>query len=70
MEVYNYVSYAKAFELGVSNPNMTKIAKALFKPIIDLDGVVNRSGNMYTILLRIYWVLLQIRLKNVRCIHQ
>lgn len=49
MEVYNYVSYAKAFELGVSNPNMTKIAKALFKPIIDLDGVVNRSGNMYTI---------------------
>ena len=49
MEIYNYVSYARAFECGISQPNMTKIAKTLFKPIIDLDGVVNRVGNLYTI---------------------
>lgn len=49
MRVYNYASFARAFEKGVSKPNMTKIAKALFEPIIDLDGVVNRNGNLYTI---------------------
>lgn len=49
MRVYNYASFARAFEKGVSKPNMTKIAKALFKPIVDLDGVVNRNGNLYTI---------------------
>lgn len=49
MRVYNYASFARAFEKGVSKPNMTKIAKALFEPIIDLDGVVNRVGNPYVI---------------------
>ena len=49
MKVYNYASFARAFEKGVSKPNMTKIAKALFKPIVELDGVVNRNGNIYTI---------------------
>ncbi|NBK77441.1 hypothetical protein D5272_02280 [bacterium D16-76] len=47
MEVYNYAAFAKAFELGVTKPNMTKIAKALFEPIVSLDGVVNRVGNLY-----------------------
>lgn len=49
MQVFNYGAYARAFELGVTKPNMTKIAKALFEPIVTLDGVVNRVGNLYTI---------------------
>ena len=49
MEVYNYAAFARAFELGVTKPNMTKIAKALFEPIVSLDGVVNRVGNLYVI---------------------
>lgn len=49
MQVFNYAAYARAFELGVTKPNMTKIAKALFEPIISLDGVVNRAGNLYVI---------------------
>lgn len=28
MQVFNYGAYARAFELGVTKPNMTKIAKA------------------------------------------
>jgi hypothetical protein len=48
MAVFNYGSYARAFELGISNPNMTKIARSLFEPIFDLDGVFNRAGNPYT----------------------
>ena len=47
MMVYNYASYARSFELGVSNPNMTKVARALFEPIFSLDGVTNRNGNPY-----------------------
>lgn len=49
MRIFNYAAYAKAFELGVSKPNMTKIAKALFEPIVSFDGVVNHVGNLYTI---------------------
>lgn len=49
MQVYNYAAFARAFELGVTKPNMTKVAKALFEPIVDLDGVVNRVGNLYVI---------------------
>lgn len=49
MQVYNYAAFAKVFEIGVTKPNMTKIAKALFEPIVSLDGVVNRVGNLYVI---------------------
>lgn len=49
MRVYNYAAYAKVLELGVSKPNMTKIAKALFKPIVEMEGVVNRAHNPYVI---------------------
>ena len=49
MQVYNYASFARVFELGVTKPNMTQIAKVLFEPIISLDGVVNRAGNPYVI---------------------
>lgn len=49
MLVYNYAAFARIFELGVTKPNMTKIARALFEPITMLDGVVNRAGNMYVI---------------------
>ena len=49
MRVYNYAAYAKVFEKGVPNPNMTVIAKVLFEPIISMDGVVNRVGNPYVI---------------------
>ena len=49
MRIYNYAAFARVFELGVTKPNMTKIAKALFEPIISLDGVVNRVGNPYVI---------------------
>lgn len=30
MRIFNYASYAKAIELGIANPNMTKIATSLF----------------------------------------
>ncbi|MDK2942240.1 MAG: hypothetical protein PWP56_1753 [Acetobacterium sp.] len=49
MHVFNYASYAQTLELGISKPNMTKIAIALFEPIINLEGVLNRNGNPYTI---------------------
>ena len=49
MQVFNFGAYAKAFEKGVSNPNMTKIVKALFEPIISVDGVVNRLNKPYVI---------------------
>lgn len=49
MRVYNYWTFAKAFELGVSNPNSTKIAKALFEPIVRLEDIVNQNGNPYVI---------------------
>lgn len=49
MQVYNYAAFARVFEIGVTKPNMTKIAKALFEPIVSLDGVVNRVGNLYVI---------------------
>ncbi len=49
MRVFNYAAYAKTIELGIAKPNMTKIAKALFQPIIDFPGVVNHVGNLYTI---------------------
>lgn len=49
MRIYNYAAFARVFELGVTKPNMTKIAKTLFEPIISLDGVVNRVGNPYVI---------------------
>lgn len=49
MRVFNYASYAQTLELGISKPNMTKIAKALFEPIISMDTVLNRNGNPYTI---------------------
>lgn len=49
MQVYNYAAFARAFELGVTKPNMTKIAKALFEPIVSLDSVANRVGNPYVI---------------------
>lgn len=48
MQVFNYAAYARVFELGVSKPNMTKIARALFEPIFQLDGLVNHVGNIYT----------------------
>lgn len=49
MRVYNYAAYARVLELGISKPNMTKIAKALFKSIVEMEGVVNRVGNPYVI---------------------
>ncbi|MDO5560593.1 MAG: hypothetical protein Q4F95_13515 [Oscillospiraceae bacterium] len=49
MRVFNYASYARTLELGISKPNMTKIAKALFEPVISMDTVLNRNGNPYTI---------------------
>lgn len=49
MGVFNYTTYAKNLEIGISKLNMTKIAKALFEPIIIQDGVVNQAGNPYTI---------------------
>ncbi len=49
MRVFNYASYAQTLELGISKLNMTKIAKALFEPIINMDTVLNRNGNPYTI---------------------
>lgn len=49
MQAYNYAAYARVFALGVSKPNMTKIAKALFEPVISADGVFNRFGDPYTI---------------------
>lgn len=49
MQVFNYASYARALEFGVSKPNMTKIAKALFEPIVGAEGVVNRAHNPYVI---------------------
>lgn len=49
MKVYNYAAFARVFELGVTKPNMTKIAQALFEPIVCLDGVFNRVGNLYVI---------------------
>lgn len=49
MQAFNYGSYARAFELGVSKPNMTKIAKALFYPIVEAEDVVNRAQNYYVV---------------------
>lgn len=49
MQYFNYASYAKAFEKGISDPNMTMIAKALFEPIISADHVLKRKGNIYVI---------------------
>lgn len=49
MRIFNYANYYKAFELGVAKPNMTKITKALFEPIVGLEDVVNRNGNPYVI---------------------
>ena len=48
MQVFNYAAYAKTFELGVSKPNMTKIARVLFEPVFQLEDLVNRAGNPYT----------------------
>lgn len=49
MRVIDYASYAQTLELGISKPNMTKIAKALFESIISMYTVLNRVGNSYTI---------------------
>lgn len=49
MRVFNYGVYATTLEKGIANPNMTKIAKALFEPIINNEGVVNHVGNPYHI---------------------
>lgn len=49
MQIYNYAAFARVFELGITKPNMTKIAQTLFEPIIQLDGVFNRAGNPYSI---------------------
>lgn len=43
MSVYNYAAYAKVFSKGVVAPNMTKIAKILFEPIISLGECVTRK---------------------------
>ena len=37
------------FSKGIIKPNMTKIAKILFEPIIGLGDCVNRHGEPYTI---------------------
>lgn len=49
MRIFNYAAYAKTLELGIVKPNKTKIARALFEPIINHDGVFNRFGEPYTI---------------------
>ena len=49
MRVYNYASFAKVFSKGIIKPNMTKIAKILFEPVISLGDCVNRHGEPYTI---------------------
>lgn len=49
MRIFNYASYAKAIELGIANPNMTKIATSLFQPIINIPYLRNQKGNPYHI---------------------
>lgn len=49
MRTFNYAAYARTIELGIASPNMTKIAKALFEPVISHKDVVNHLGNPYTI---------------------
>lgn len=49
MRVYNYASFAKVISEGIIKPNMTKVAKILFTPIIDLGKCVNRNGEPYCI---------------------
>ena len=49
MRVYNYASFAEVFSKGIIKPNMTKVAKILFEPIISLGDCVNRRGEPYTI---------------------
>ena len=49
MSVYNYAAYAKVFSKGVVAPNMTKIAKILFEPIISLGECVTRKNVPYVI---------------------
>ena len=49
MRIFNYANYYKAFELGVAKPNMTKITRALFEPIVSQEDVVNRNGNPYVV---------------------
>lgn len=49
MRVFNYSNYAKTLEIAIIKPNMTKIAKALFEPIISKDFVLNHVGNKYTL---------------------
>jgi hypothetical protein len=49
MRVFNYSNYAKTIEIGISNPNMTKIATNLFEPIINMPYVLNQKGNPYHI---------------------
>ena len=49
MRTFNYAAYARTIELGIASPNMTKIAQALFEPIISHEGVVNHLGNPYNI---------------------
>lgn len=41
--------FAKVFSKGIIKPNMTKIAKILFEPVISLGDCVNRHGEPYTI---------------------
>ncbi|WP_337624381.1 hypothetical protein, partial [Mitsuokella jalaludinii] len=40
--VYNYASFAKVFSKGIIKPNMTKIAKILFEPVISLDDALRK----------------------------
>lgn len=49
MRYFNYANYAKTIEIGISNPNMTKIATTLFEPIINRSDVLNQKGNPYHI---------------------
>lgn len=49
MRTFNYAAYVRTIELGIASPNMTKIAQALFEPIISHEGVVNHLGNPYNI---------------------
>lgn len=49
MHYFNYANYAKTIEIGISNPNMTKIATSLFEPIINMPYVLNQKGNPYHI---------------------
>lgn len=46
---YNYGNFIRAFEKGVANPDMTNLAKTLFKPVVDAYGVKNQNKNLYTI---------------------